>query len=290
MQGIAQLPVAIRHGFEKSLTRGERHIGRNESLRMFFHISEDNVFEDKEIVLAEVVEKRTAFLIQWVLSKGGLHGFQESDCPRARHSTLPHNGVACPSRSLPRHSQRFDTDAKLLGEINQRGGLIPVEVRGRDVQVLQGRGDGGRLERLQLTEEGWALVKSIRTGPTANIPAGQTAVRLCRVPWPIRQTLWWSALNFFGPTRCLQIGTFSITSAGSRGSGILNLPSLLTSKIHFSMLDPADGLESQLSFDHRMLGGIAAALALADLESVLLGETLRERTSSPVRLFFSGVY
>ena len=88
--------------------------------------------------------------------------------------------------------------------------------------------------------------------------------------------LWWGALNVFGPTRCHHFGTFSITSVGAQGSGILHLPTLLTSTVHYGMLDPASGLEMRLSFDHRVLDGALAARALEDLEAVLLGEILHE--------------
>jgi pyruvate/2-oxoglutarate dehydrogenase complex dihydrolipoamide acyltransferase (E2) component len=88
--------------------------------------------------------------------------------------------------------------------------------------------------------------------------------------------LWWGALNVFGPTRCRHFGTFSITSVGSQGSGILHVPTLLTSTLHYGMLDPDGGLEMRLSFDHRVLDGATAARALEDLETVLLGEILHE--------------
>jgi len=66
------------------------------------------------------------------------------------------------------------------------------------------------------------LIHDYQQQPVENIPSYRTAVRMSRVPWPIRQWLWWRALNVFGSTRCHHFGTFCITSLGAHGSGILH--------------------------------------------------------------------
>ena len=124
------------------------------------------------------------------------------------------------------------------------------------------------------------LIDEYQNQPVENIPAYRTAVRLSMVPWPIRQMLWWGALNVFGSIRCHHFGTFNITSLCSQGSGILHVMTLLTSTLHYGMFDPTGGLEMRLSFDHRVLDGAAAARVLADLESVLVGEILNECAGS----------
>jgi len=125
-----------------------------------------------------------------------------------------------------------------------------------------------------------ALIRDYQERPLENIPSYRTAVRMSRVPWPIRQWLWWGALNVFGSTRCHHFGTFSITSLGSQGCGILHLVPLLTSTLHYDMFDSTGGLAMRLSFDHRVLDGAMAAGVLADLEIVLLGEILHECTGA----------
>lgn len=112
--------------------------------------------------------------------------------------------------------------------------------------------------------------------PTENIQSYRRAVRLSRVPWPFRRLLWWAALNVLGPVRCRYFGTFGITSLGSQGAGITHLVPLLTSQLHYGMFDPTGGLAMRLSFDHRVLDGVTAAQALADLEGILLGEMVLE--------------
>ncbi|MGL4462874.1 MAG: hypothetical protein ACRC1K_12050, partial [Planctomycetia bacterium] len=112
--------------------------------------------------------------------------------------------------------------------------------------------------------------------PAANIPSYRSAVRLSRVPWPFRRWVWWAALNISGPIRCRNFGTFAISSVGAQGAGITHLLPLLTSQLHYGMIDGAGRLEMRLSFDHRVLDGSTAAAAIADLEAVLLDEILDE--------------
>jgi hypothetical protein len=124
------------------------------------------------------------------------------------------------------------------------------------------------------------LIHDYQQQPVENIPEYRTAVRMSRVPWPIRQWLWWGALNVFGSTRCHHFGTFSISSVGSQGSGILHLGTLLTSTLHYGMLDSAGGMAVRVSFDHRVLDGATVAGALEEMETVLLSDVLDECTKS----------
>ena len=112
--------------------------------------------------------------------------------------------------------------------------------------------------------------------PVEKIPSYHVAVRLSRVPWPFRRLIWWAGLNVRGPIRSHFFGTFGVTSVGSLGAGLTHLVPLLTTQLHFGILEPAGGLEMRLSIDHRVLDAAAAANALADLEEVLLGEMVKE--------------
>jgi hypothetical protein len=125
-----------------------------------------------------------------------------------------------------------------------------------------------------------ALIRDYQQQPVENIPAYRTAVRMSRVPWPIRQWLWWGALNMFGSKRCQHFGTFSITSIGAHGAGIVHLVPLLTSTLHYDMFDANGGIAMRLSFDHRVLDAAAAAGVLEDLETALLSDVLDECMAS----------
>ncbi len=121
-----------------------------------------------------------------------------------------------------------------------------------------------------------AIIRVHQDTPASEIESYRNAVRLSRVPWPFRRLLWWAGLNLFGPLRCRHFGTFAISSVGSLGAGITHLMPLLTSQLHYGMFDTAGRVEMRLSFDHRVLDGATAAVALAEMEVVLHDEITQE--------------
>jgi hypothetical protein len=121
-----------------------------------------------------------------------------------------------------------------------------------------------------------AIIRAHQDAPVGEIGSYRNAVRLSRVPWPFRRLVWWAGLNVSGPLRCRHFGTFGISSVGSLGAGITHLTPLVTSQLHYGMFDADGGVEMRLSFDHRVLDGAAAAVALADMEGVLHGEITQE--------------
>jgi hypothetical protein len=121
-----------------------------------------------------------------------------------------------------------------------------------------------------------AVIREHYTQTVDSIPSYRNAVRMSRVPWPLRRWLWWAALNIFGSIRCRHFGTFGTTSLGSLGAGVLHVLPLLTSTLHYGLFDAAGGIDMRLTFDHRVLDGGTAAQALAELEEVLLGTILQE--------------
>ncbi len=121
-----------------------------------------------------------------------------------------------------------------------------------------------------------ALVHYHKEEPLENIASFQRAVRLGRLPFPLRRLVWWLGLNLIGRRRSHNFGTFGLTSTGAIGAGLMKLVPLLTSTIHYGMFDPQGNLEMRLSFDHRVLDGATAAQGLVDMESVLLHEILDE--------------
>ncbi|MEI7686737.1 MAG: 2-oxo acid dehydrogenase subunit E2 [Planctomycetota bacterium] len=124
-----------------------------------------------------------------------------------------------------------------------------------------------------------AIIHDHQHQPVENIASYRVAVRLSAVPWPFRRLIWWAGLNILGSRRSRYFGTFGLTSLGAQGAGITHLVPLLTTQLHFGMLDPAGVLDVRLSFDHRVIDGAPAAQALAELEAVLLGEMIGECTA-----------
>jgi len=129
------------------------------------------------------------------------------------------------------------------------------------------------------------IVRYHKEEPLENIPSFARAMKLARLPFPLRRFVWWAGLNLFGRRRSHNFGTFGLSSTAAYGAGILRLIPVLTSTIHYGMFDAAGTLEMRLSFDHRVLDGATAAQSLVDMESVLLNEILDEvRSLNTVRL------
>ena len=121
-----------------------------------------------------------------------------------------------------------------------------------------------------------AIIRDHQQRPIESIPSYRNAVRMSRIPWPVRRMVFWAGLNMFGSLRAHFFGTFGISSVGSQGAGITHLLPLLTCQLHYGIFEPTGELEMRMSFDHRVLDGAAAARALADLEEILLNEVILE--------------
>ncbi len=120
------------------------------------------------------------------------------------------------------------------------------------------------------------IVHHFMQTPVEEINSYRRVRRVSYLPGPVRRGLMWATLNLFGRHRCHNFGTFGLTSVSGQGAGILNLVPLLTSTLHYGLLDDQGGLEVRLSFDHRVIDGATAAESLLHLEETLLGEILDE--------------
>jgi hypothetical protein len=110
------------------------------------------------------------------------------------------------------------------------------------------------------------------------------ALAMSKVPWPIRQLLWWGALNVFGRRRSHNFGTFSVSSIASQGAGLLSLIPILSSALHYGLFDKSGNLDVRMTFDHRVLDGADAARVMVDLERTLQGEILAEVTQLSLKV------
>lgn len=112
-------------------------------------------------------------------------------------------------------------------------------------------------------------VREYMETPVDDLRSHQRAMAVAKIPWPIRRLFWWCALNLFGRRRCHNYGTFSLTSVGSRGAGLLNVAPILTTAIHYGQIDEKGCVDVRLSWDHRVMDGSTLARALVELENVL---------------------
>jgi hypothetical protein len=130
-----------------------------------------------------------------------------------------------------------------------------------------------------------ACLRRCQTEPVERLAGFRQALRLARLPWPVRHLGMWLGLHASGRLRERYFGTFSLSSPASQGAGMLTLITALTATLHYGLFDEAGRLDMRLTFDHRVLDGATAARALVALENVLRGPILEELSErSPLTL------
>lgn len=111
------------------------------------------------------------------------------------------------------------------------------------------------------------------------------ALRISRLPRPIRRLLWWSTLEVSGFKRAKRFGTFGVSSYGALGAESLHPISPLTTTLTYGPIDPATGrVNAKIIYDHRVLDGADIARRLADVEAALRGPILDELRSPGERV------
>jgi hypothetical protein len=121
-----------------------------------------------------------------------------------------------------------------------------------------------------------ASIRHHKNEPIANIPFFRTQLRTSRLPWPLRRLMWWIGLNLWGRVRAFFYGTFGLTGVGAFGANLTTVQSPLTTTLFYDAFDRDGSVQVHLGFDHRVMDGHAAAVALGALEEVLHGEILEE--------------
>ena len=121
-----------------------------------------------------------------------------------------------------------------------------------------------------------AILRDYKDKPLEQLSSFGRDMSVARLPWLLRRLLWWGALNVFGRRRSHNFGTFAITSVAAHGAGVLHIIPLLTSQLHYGLLDDQGRLDMRMTFDHRVLDGVTAAGVLVALERALMNEILEE--------------
>lgn len=114
-----------------------------------------------------------------------------------------------------------------------------------------------------------AIVRHHKEAPIHELRSYKRAVATSHIPWPFRKIFWWGALNVSGRRRCHNYGTFGLSSIAAHGAGLLHLIPLLTTTIHFNLMDEHHRLDMRLSWDHRVLDGATIGEVLVDFEKTL---------------------
>lgn len=119
-------------------------------------------------------------------------------------------------------------------------------------------------------------IRDWKTRPVEEVRPFARLIRYSRYPRPVRRLVWWLAMNLSGRHRAKTFGTFGLSTVGSAGAGLLNVIAPTATTLSYGPLAEGGTLDVRLTFDHRVLDGLTAATALAELEGVLRGEMVRE--------------
>jgi hypothetical protein len=130
-------------------------------------------------------------------------------------------------------------------------------------------------ERLGLRELD-AELRRYKEEPIDKIASFRRALRICRLPRPLRRLVWWLGLNTWGRKRAHYFGTYGVSVYSGLGAASLHPLSPLTSLLNYGVIGDDGGVDVRLIYDHRVLDGATVARALEDLERVLKTEIINE--------------
>ncbi len=115
-----------------------------------------------------------------------------------------------------------------------------------------------------------------KNDPIETVGYFRQAMRVSRLPLPIRRFLWRLTLNYSGQKRSKRFGTYGLTTYGSLGAEQLHPISPLTTTLTFGPIDEVGDVCVKIIYDHRVLDGAYVARRLQDLEAALNGPVLEE--------------
>jgi hypothetical protein len=121
-----------------------------------------------------------------------------------------------------------------------------------------------------------AQLRCHKVKPIESLATYRRALRLARLPGPVRWLIWWSALNLQGSWKARFAGTFAVTSLSHLGVVSPHPQSPLTTTLSYGTVAADGQVEVYLAHDPRVLDSDSAAQVLLDLERVLNHEILTE--------------
>jgi hypothetical protein len=119
-------------------------------------------------------------------------------------------------------------------------------------------------------------LRRAKEAPLEEHGAFRRALRIARLPRPLRRLLWWAGLNGPGRKRAHFFGTFSVTTYSGLGAASLHPLTVLTTTLNYGVVEPDGAVDVRLIYDHRVMDGGTVARALAEMERVLNHEILAE--------------
>lgn len=121
-----------------------------------------------------------------------------------------------------------------------------------------------------------SFLKYCKEEPVESIALFRWALKVTRLPLPLRRALWWFGLNTSGYRRAFRLGTFGVSVYSGTGSESLHPLSPLTTTLNYGVIAPDGGVDVRIIYDHRVLDGGTVASALGHMEEILNQEILAE--------------
>ena len=112
--------------------------------------------------------------------------------------------------------------------------------------------------------------------PVDEVEPFRRQIAFTRLPLPARRFLWWYANAWSGKIKARNFGTFGVSLTGASGATALNLIGPLTAALNTGVVGDDGAVDVRLHFDHRVMDGMPAARALAEVEEYLRTEIVAE--------------
>ncbi len=129
-------------------------------------------------------------------------------------------------------------------------------------------------ERRPIAELG-SLMQAARSRPVLEVKEFRRALKIARLPGPVRWLLMWLGLNI-GRQRARRFGTFQLSVYSGLGAESLNPLTPLTSLLNYGPIDKDGSVTVRIHYDHRVMDGANVARALERFERILNGEVAAE--------------
>jgi hypothetical protein len=137
-----------------------------------------------------------------------------------------------------------------------------------------------RPERMSLAAVSEAI-RHLQQVPVDEQPDFRQAMRVTRLPWPLRRLVWWVGLNW-GRRRSRYFGTFGVSVYSALGAESLH-PISPVNTLNYGVIGPDGGVDVRITYDHRAMDGATVARALVRLEEVLNTAILAELSQGASR-------
>ncbi|WP_040585567.1 hypothetical protein [Allomesorhizobium alhagi] len=120
-----------------------------------------------------------------------------------------------------------------------------------------------------------ASIHAARSRPVMEIKEFRRALKMARVPTPIRRALMWLGLNI-ARQRPNYFGTFQFSVYSGLGAESLNPLTPLTTLLNYGPIGEDGSVTVRILYDHRVMDGANVARALHRFEEILNGEIADE--------------